>query len=70
MSRTKTGYARETVSVRVSRSSLKILDAFAEKYQQGRGDLIREAIQMWINQQVELRGNPVSEDNTNADAVL
>lgn len=59
MSRINTGNARVTVCFRLGRSQDKLLNAFSETFKQGKGDLIREAVQMWLNKQVELKGNPI-----------
>lgn len=52
MSRVSSGNARVTVSFRISQAQLATLDKFSDKYQQGRGDLIREAVQVWLNKQL------------------
>ena len=47
-----------TISCRISVSQDNLLESFAEKFQQRKSDLIREAIQLWINKQVEEKGLP------------
>lgn len=58
MSRNVTGNARVTMCFRISKSQLELLEAFSRRFKQGKGDLIREAVQVWLNKQVELRGVP------------
>ncbi len=71
MSRVSSGEARQTVSFRVSPSQLELLDEFSQLYQQPRGDLFREAIQMWLSQQIGKRGIPPKNVKAaDTDAVL
>ena len=53
MSRVTSGNARVTVSFRISTAQLQALDDLSDKYSQGRGDLIREAVQVWVNRQLQ-----------------
>lgn len=50
-----------TISCRVSSAQDRLLEAFAQKFSQKKSDLIREAIQLWINNQVEQHGVPDTE---------
>lgn len=56
--RVSTGDARKAVTFRLSHSQLETLDQYSEWYHQGRGELMREAVQMWIAKQIEIRGLP------------
>jgi hypothetical protein len=58
MSRLNTGDARQTVCFRLGKAQLKLLDAYSEQFKQGKGDLIREAVQSWLNKQIKSRGLP------------
>jgi len=42
---------RQTVSFRLSRTHLEELDRYEAFYRQGRGAMIREAIQLWLKAQ-------------------
>lgn len=56
------GKGNVTISCRVSSAQDRLLEAFAQKFQQRKSDLIREALQLWINNQVEQRGMPEVQD--------
>jgi len=60
MSRVSMGDARVTVSFRISKPQLELLDKYSGLYQQGRGDLMREALQVWLNRQMDAHGVPKS----------
>ena len=49
---------RQTVSFRLSKAQIELLDEYASYYKQGRGELIREAIQGFLHRQEELHPLP------------
>lgn len=57
------GKENKTISCRVSSAQDRLLEAFARQFSQKKSDLIREAIQLWINNQVEQRGVPEAEQS-------
>lgn len=59
---TKAG-ARETVSFRLGKAQLEWLDSYCQYYNQGRGELIREAVQLWLTKQEKTHPLP---NNTGA----
>jgi len=67
MSRVSMGEARVTVSFRLSKPQLNLLDSYTELYQQGRGELMREAVQVWLNKQLD--AHPLPKQAEAPDAV-
>ena len=52
------GENRQTVSFRLSRAQLELLDKYTLHFEQGRGELLREAVQMWLSRQSDTNPLP------------